>query len=181
MKIYETVLLMISEFGGNLPGKTKIQKLCYFYSVLNDKEMGFRPHYYGPYSPIVENALDELEGLGLIDKDVERLGENQEGFEIKKFHYRITRYGTQVVDTIEDNPEKKELEKFVEKVKKTGIPDTTGISIAAKAYYILRKENMPLTDDEIRKKARAFGWDINSDSINKAANFLKSFGLIKAI
>jgi uncharacterized protein YwgA len=181
MKIYEIVLLMISEFGGKLPGKTKIQKLCYFYSVLNDKEMGFRPHYYGPYSPIVENALDELEGLGLIDKGVERLGENQEGFEIKKFHYWITKYGRQVVDTIGDNQQKKELEKFIEKVKKTGLPDTTDISIAAKAYYILQRENIPLTDDEIRKKARAFGWDINSDSINKAANFLSAFGLITAI
>jgi hypothetical protein len=37
---------------------------------------------------------------------------------------------------------------------------------------------MPLTDDEIRKKASAFDWDIHSNSIEKAANFLTKLELI---
>jgi uncharacterized protein YwgA len=178
MKIYEIILLMISELGGILAGRTKIQKLCYFYSLIANKEFGFRPHYYGPYSPMVENTLDELEGIGLIDKRVERLGENFDGFEVKRYDYGITIYGQQVVETIVDSHEKRQLKEFIRKVIKIGLPNTTDISIAAKAYYILQRESMPLTDDEIQKKAKAFGWDINSNSINSASNFLKAFNLI---
>ncbi len=178
MKIYEIILLMISEFGDRISGRTKVQKMCYFYARLKNREMGFRPHYYGPYSPAVENALDELEGIGLIDKKIEIIGENPAGFEVKRYDYEITKYGKQVVDTIEDCQEKRDLQEFVRKIKMIGIPGTIDISIAAKAYYILERENMPLTHEEIRKKAEAFGWNIDSNAINRAAAFLKESGFI---
>jgi len=179
MKIYEIVLLMISGLGGKLGGKTKIQKLCYFYSVLKGKKMGFKPHYYGPYSPAVENALDELEGIGLIDKQVENFGENSDGYPIMRCDYEITRYGKQVVQATGDSKEKKELQEFVKKIDKIGLPETMDISIAAKAYYILQRERKTLTFGEIRKKAGDFGWDIKHASIDKAVNFLKDLEVVK--
>jgi uncharacterized protein YwgA len=179
MKLYEIILLIISEFGDRIAGRTKVQKMCYFYSKLKNKEMGFRPHYYGPYSPAVENALDELEGIGLIDKKIKIFGENQDGFEVKRYDYEITKYGKQVVDTIEDCQEKRDLHEFVEKIKKAGIPGTMDISIAAKAFYILDRENIPLTHEEIRKKAGTFGWNIDPNAINRATAFLNAFGFIE--
>ncbi|MCP5109043.1 MAG: hypothetical protein GY950_37020 [bacterium] len=179
MKIYEIVLLMISGLGGKLGGKTKVQKLCYFYSALKGKRMGFKPHYYGPYSPAVENALDELEGIGLIDKQVENFGENSDGYAITRYDYEITKYGEQVVDATGDSIEKKELQEFVKKIGKIGLPDTMDISIAAKAYYILQREKRTLTFGEIRKKAGDFGWEINHASIDKAVNFLKELEVVK--
>lgn len=178
MKTYEIILLMIHELGGSLSGKTKMHKLCYFYSVISKKQMGFKPHYYGPYSPAVENALDELEGMGLIRKTTEPLGENPDGFEMKRYSYKVTKYGLQVIDTMADTQGRTQLKMYIEKVKDVGLPTTTDISIAAKAYYILDRENKPLTDGEIHKKAKNFNWDISSTSIHSAANFLKEFELI---
>jgi uncharacterized protein YwgA len=179
MKIYELILAMLSEFGGRLTGRTKIQKLCYFYSILKNRGLGFRPHYYGPYSPAVENALDELEGIGLIDKKIKLLGENSTGFEVKRYDYEITRYGHQVVQSINNSQEKKDLKEFAEHIKKIEMPGTMDISIAAKAYYILDREKKSLTGEQIRKKAELFGWDIDPDSIDKAENFLQAFGLVE--
>jgi uncharacterized protein YwgA len=180
MKLYEILLMLFDEFGGELTGRTRIQKLCYFYSILYKRDMGFRAHYYGPYSPQVEKVLDELEGIGLIEKNVITLGENSGGFEVKRYDYKINDYGKQVVNNISQSDEKQQLKSFVRKIKDVGNPNTTDISVAAKAYFVLARADMPLTDDEIRKKASAFDWDINSNSINKAADFLKNLELLKA-
>ena len=114
----------------------------------------------------------------MIDKTVERLGENSDGFEVKRYRYEITKYGHQVVDTIGDTEERHKLTNFLEKIKDIGLPNTMDISIAAKAYYILQRENKPLTSGEIRKKAESFGWDIDSGSIDKAERFLSELELI---
>ncbi|MCP5051178.1 MAG: hypothetical protein GY940_28695 [bacterium] len=182
MKIHEVILMLIDGLGedGKLSGRTKMQKMCYFYSILNNRDMGYRPHFYGPYSPFVENSLDELEGIGLVERSVVRLGDNADGFEVNRYDYRITKYGEQVINAIANGKEKEDLNRFVEKINKIGIPSTTNISIAAKAYYILARAEMPLTGDEIRKKAGAFNWNINQDSIQGAEGFLEDLGLIKA-
>lgn len=179
MKLNEIILLLIDGLGGTLGGKTRIQKLCYFYSILNGKEMGFRPHHYGPYSPAVENAMDELEGIGLIDKKVENYGENSDGFAVNRYDYQITKYGDQVIETIGDNEEKRNLDEFIKKIEKFGLPTTMDISIAAKSHYILEREKGPLNSMEIRKKAEDFGWDIKPDSIDKAANFLRDLEILE--
>jgi uncharacterized protein len=178
MKIEDIVILIISELGGKLSGRTKIQKLCYFYSIITGRKMGFIPHFYGPYSPQIETALDELEGIGLIKKYSERLGENPNGFDRIRYNYWITKYGKQVVDMIGDNDERNQLKEFIEKIELIGIPSASDLSVAAKAHYILNKQNKPLTDNEIRKRAETLGWDISTESINKAINFLTEFGLL---
>lgn len=179
MKIYEIILLLIKGFGGELGGRTLIQKLCYFFSVYKGKNMGFKPHFYGPYSPYVENALDELEGIALVDKEVECLGENSEGEEVKKYNYRLTKYGKQALDTITPSLERQELDEFIGLAKMNEIPSTTDISIAAKSHFILNRENRTLTYDEIRNKAGAFKWKIKPESIDKAIDILKSFNMVK--
>jgi hypothetical protein len=179
MDINEIILFMISELKGKISSKTKIHKLCYFYSVRSYRDMGFRPHYYGPFSPQVEKALDELEGIGLVDKKVDHLGESSEGFEIKRYDYIISDYGKQVEALIEDNQEKQELKNFIEMIKQAGNPGYLDLSIAVKAHFIFKKENRVVTPDEIRKKAKGFGWDIGSAAIKRAEKFMLQLKLIE--
>lgn len=179
MKIYEILLVLIDELGGKVSGRTLIQKLCYFFSIKHNKNMGFKPHYYGPYSPYVEKALDELEGIGLFDKTVELLGESSSGFEIKRYDYVLTKYGKQAVSTIAQSDEKEKVVTFASKIKRHGIPSTEEISVAAKSYFILNRERSTLTDNQIKGKASDFDWDITEDSINRASDFLVKMELVK--
>ena len=178
MNIDEVILFIISELGGKVSSKTKLQKLCYFYSILSEKDLGFRPHFYGPYSPLVEKTLDELQGIGLIDKQTHHLGENNYGFEVIRYDYSINEYGKQVIEDITPEPE---LMAFLQKIKEVGDPDYLDLSIAAKAYFVLKREGKPLTVEEIKNKAARFNWKISSDNINKAIKILEEFGLVKTV
>lgn len=56
--------------GGQLIGKTRLQKSAYF---LESKGVGlgfdFSYHHYGPYSEELSNSMDDAHALGLIDLD----------------------------------------------------------------------------------------------------------------
>jgi uncharacterized protein YwgA len=177
MDINEIILFLISQLGGSISSKTKIQKLCYFYSILSGRKLGFIPHYYGPYSPQVATALDELEGIGLVDKKIENLGESSEGFEVKRYDYEINKYGSQVVERIKEGQDKEDLTGFVGQIQSVGDLSYFDLSIAAKAYFILKRENKNLTHDEISKKAKNFNWNINKPSIERAIKLLKKLEL----
>jgi uncharacterized protein YwgA len=179
MDVNEIILFMISELGGKISSKTKIHKLCYFYSICSNRDMGFRPHYYGPFSPQVEQALDELEGIGLVDKKVDHLGESSEGFEIKRYDYIINEYGKEVEALIKDSQEKQELKNFLGMIREAGDPGYLDLSIAAKAHFIFKKENRAITPDEIQKKARGFGWNIGPAAIRRAEKLLSQLELIE--
>ena len=53
---------LLDASGGSVRGRTYLQKLTYFVTLLADVklELGFDAHFYGPYSEIVENALIQL-------------------------------------------------------------------------------------------------------------------------
>ena len=62
MHIQDLILLVIeSESEKSLRGRAALQKKLYFLSVLKkDYNLGFGPHYYGPYSSSVAYNLDLL-------------------------------------------------------------------------------------------------------------------------
>ena len=61
MHIQDLILLVIeSENNKSLRGRTTLQKKLYFLSVLEETDLGFGPHYYGPYSSLVAENLDIL-------------------------------------------------------------------------------------------------------------------------
>ena len=63
MRMINFLILTLSAFDGETRGKTRLQKRCFFVSLLAGKleEMGFQPHYYGPYSSEVEDAARAVE------------------------------------------------------------------------------------------------------------------------
>ncbi len=179
LALNDVILLIISDLGGEIQSKTKLQKLCYFHSIKTGKDLGFRAHYYGPYSPLVEKKLDELEGIGLIEKKTQSFGEiYRNGFGVVRYDYKMTKYGQEVVSAIGSNQEKELLTKFLKKIKELGNPDYLELSLAAKTYFILKKEGKPLTYESIREKAKIVDWEINEKDINKATKLLEKLKLI---
>ena len=56
MKAENLILLILAQENGRLSGKTLLQKQAYFVSELLGFNLGFKPHYYGPYSEEIETG-----------------------------------------------------------------------------------------------------------------------------
>ena len=165
-----------------IESKTKLQKIIYFLSLFLDNDIGFKAHYYGPYSPIVEQGLGELIGAGFLRQSITHLGYDiNHGFEVKRFDYHLTESGSRFAGSLmkDYKDENDKIKSFVEKLKKIGDPDYISLSIAAKAYFILKKENEPIHTSEISNKAGQFGWKIQSTDINNAVEILEQLNLVK--
>jgi len=181
MKMRHLVLMLLEASGGSINSKTKIQKEMYFLSLLMDQDFGFKAHYYGPYSPEVEEGLDELIGAGFVDMRREGFGAVSRGFEVQKYDFFLTDIGKEMASyLIEEYADKySKIKGLVEKLKEIGELDYLNLSIAAKAYFVLDKKGSPMGRKEIIKKAKKFDWNISSDDINSAVKILEKLNLVK--
>ena len=68
MSPYDFVHLSFLAVGDEIHGRTKLQKTVYFLGVLSNKlsELGYRPHFYGPYSDAVASSVNRLKSLGFV-------------------------------------------------------------------------------------------------------------------
>lgn len=75
-------------------------------------------------------------------------------------------------------PVAKRIENMVSRIKGSGNPNYFELSIAAKSYFILRKQNKPMTYVEIEKEAQKLGWPLQQDSVGKAIQLLQGLDLV---
>ena len=102
MDLRDFVALTMLAAGGEVQGKTKLQKLVYFMGVLSEQldELGYRPHFYGPYSDEVAYAIGQLCGIGVVDQNETEWGYDRRGFEVKRYDYRLNEAGKQYAETL---------------------------------------------------------------------------------
>ena len=183
MKVRHLIMmLLLASEDNKISTKTKIQKEMYFLSLLLQEEMSFRAHYYGPFSSEVEEGLDELVGVGFVNERRETLGvDNNLGFEIIRYEFSLTNEGKKFAETLKSNNPRiyEKIKDFTEKLKNIGDPNYMDLSIAAKAYFILHKNQAPMTPEQIDQEAKKFGWEIKKDNIHKAIEILKELGFVK--
>jgi uncharacterized protein YwgA len=87
MTTYDFVHLVLFACGGQMSGRTKLQKTVYFVGALSGRldELGYRAHYYGPYSSDVSAAVEDLRGLGFLTQRVASDGSHDsQGFEVTR-------------------------------------------------------------------------------------------------
>ncbi len=178
------ILLFLDAYGGKVEGKTKLQKLIYFAGVMTRKLdlLGYVPHYYGPYSATVEDAVGQLCSLGLLERRAFRYGPgDRRGFEQVRYDYRLTEAGKQLAGhkagRLPNTAES--LRTAVEGIRQAGDASYMGLSYAAKAFFLLRQEGGTATADQIRARAREFGWDVRDEDVNTAVDFLRALKLVK--
>lgn len=182
MKTRHLILMLLYASEGEIDSKTKLQKEVYFISLLLKRDLGFKAHYYGPYSTEVEVALDELIGAGFVDVKRDIWGiDTRYGFEAKRYNFSLTESGRKFAEILKEKyPEEyKKVEEFVGKLKEIGNPDYFNLSIAAKAYFILDKEGKPMTKNDIIKKSHSFDWKINKKDINVAVDILSKLNFVR--
>lgn len=176
--IPEKIVLVIIEIaGGELRGKTLLQKQAYFISEFLQIDLGFKAHFYGPYSQVVEDALDYNKYLGFVNENCFLWGEDPYGFEQKRYDYILSDYGKEIVNKIRlhESDEYNKIYNVIKKIEQAGISnDYISISIAAKVYYILTQPEKlgKITPKKIEKIAKEFGWNISPESIKSAINLI---------
>ncbi|MCK6457692.1 MAG: hypothetical protein L6Q92_14325 [Phycisphaerae bacterium] len=183
MKPIDFVHLTLLALGGKISGKTNLQKKVYFLGLLTGKleELGYRPHYYGPYSESVATAVEDLKTVGFVDQNVtSTFGIDDMGFERRRYDYTLTPDGLQLAKAKKNElPEDwNKLEEAVRVLNRAGERDYMKLSIAAKTYFLLGQEKKATTQDELARLAPRFGWRVSREEIVQAAEYLKALGLI---
>lgn len=177
------VLLLTDAAGGSIKGRTLLQKRAYFVSLMTGRydELGFTAHYYGPYSPLIDNSIEQLKSLGFMQESTIGFGTGNEGFEIKRYDYRLTEDGRKVTALykVQHPNVYGEIERAVSALQSAGDPNYFELAIAAKAFFILNSKNKPMSREEIVREALSFEWQIPPPSLEKAISFLERVGFTR--
>lgn len=180
--VRHVVLYAVEQIGGRANGKTYLQKMCYFVQRLTGSSLGFRAHYYGPYSDPVSAELSFLTGAGLLTETRRGSGmAGQGGWEIARFDYGLTEQGRQAVEQLArlDPDKAAEIRGAIRRVLDAGEQSYIDLSFAAKTDWILQSENGPMTFEGIARAAGRFRWNVKGTDVQKAADFLAKLGLVQ--
>lgn len=178
------VLLILSELGGHVEGKTRVQKLVYFVGELIGRDLGYRPHYYGPYSQDVADALVILKLHGFLSETRTPFGTDAVwGGEKARYDFRLTPTAADAVDWLrrEYSAEAAHVAEAVLRLQKAGAPpqDIKPLSVAAKAHFIVKRGGRPVTPVEIAERAQEFGWQVTGEQIDGVRDLLQHLELIE--
>jgi uncharacterized protein YwgA len=184
MMTYDFVHLAIHAMGGEIRGKTKLQKIVYFLGKLtgNLDVLGYRAHYYGPYSPEVAGSVDRLRSLGFLDQNTASGGAmDQFGFEVARFDFRLNDAGKQMAEfKAQKNPDLWEkVARAAELIKSSAPEDYVKLSIAAKTIFMLGQEGKTISFEELAVLAGKFGWTVSPSQVEEAAKFLEQLQLVE--
>jgi len=179
MNSKEIILTVLEASGGSVQGKTRLQKVIYFLSILLDVDLNYEPHYFGPYSGFVDESLMDLTGIGFVKESCTGFGyPDKKGFEYRRFDYEITPDGNKLLENIKEKSEG-DYEKVLTAVAELGeLPDYFVLSIAAKIFYVIREKG-EVTRRGFKEEARKLEWgDIDDGNIDTALDFLTSRGFV---
>lgn len=183
MTPYDFVHLSFQAIGKEVKGKTKLQKTVYFLAKITGHldELGYRAHFYGPYSPEVADAVERLRSLNFLEEtgSAGRL-RNSQGFDLARYDYRLTEEGKQVAQlkAVRFPNTWDSLQEAQGRFEQAGDPGTKGLAIAAKTDFMLGEKEGKANVDELSKLACCFGWSVSEDEVLKGAKFLEALGLV---
>ena len=183
MNAYDFVHLALRAMGGEIKGKTKLQKTIYFLGEIVGclEDLGYRAHYYGPYSDTVAAATDRLVSLGFVDHSSAGVGSvDVMGFEVARHDFSLSEKGKRVADLKAKRFQDVwcKLENAAQVLQKAGDLDYMKLSIAAKTYFTLGQRRGTATFDDLARLARRFGWTVTGTQVREAADWLAEVGLV---
>jgi uncharacterized protein YwgA len=180
---YNFVHLALLAAGGEVKGRTMLQKKVYFMGILCEclDDLGYEPHFYGPFSAEVEGAVDRLRGLGFADQTITNWGFDHKGFERNRYDLKLNKDGRDVAEDKKRNfPELwKKLIHAEGILKSLGRVDYMGLSFAAKTYFMALRKGRPVTPDELCEYAKNFAWKVSNQQISEAIKLLEKMHLAK--
>ena len=181
----ELILTVTDANGGSIEGRTVLQKVCYFAGKSLDLDLGFRPHYYGPFSSKIEDATDILVSQRLLRETIERIPafKPATGFEPRKYTYELTERGRRSIshERLHSRRSYKEIKELLESIERLSALNPSILSAAAKIHFIVSSENKPLSNNEIKDRAQDIGWELADGDIEKIGDLLVSLDFIEEV
>lgn len=183
METKDFATLALLAVGGEIHGKTKLQKTVYLLGLMTDHldDLGYRAHFYGPYSDDVAEAVTTLKTIGAIDQNVTDWGYDQSGFEVRRYDFRLNEQGERFAQAkARRNPKLwSELQEAAKVLKKADPVDYMQMSIAAKTYFLLGRKKGRASMAELAQLAPRFGWHVTPQQVQQAAQYLNRLGLVE--
>lgn len=180
------LVLCVVRQAGTVPGRTALQKLCYFANEKIDAGVSFKAHYYGPFSRsvamstdllVISNFLSEARATGTLSHpSVDSSGDvktewEQHNYQItldgeKYFQNKVSKFG----DTIGA------LGSVIEGLRRLTGLDASQLSEMAKIHY-LEKHSAARSVDDLVRGAAGFGWQLSNAAVEKALSRLEELSL----
>lgn len=181
MNATDFLIALVDASGGMIQGRTLLQKRAYFVTLLGDLDvdLDFDAHFYGPYSSVVDNSITHLKNLRFLQESATAYGIDNTGFEMKRYDYRLTPDGQKIAEKLRNAPEYEQIHHFVTKLSHAGNLNYMELSMAAKAFFILKRKKEALSKQEIIREARKFDWNIPQASLEIAVSFLDKLGVLQ--
>lgn len=134
----------------------------------------------GPYSATVEGTTTQLKNLGFLQESTTGFGTLKDGFEMRRYSYSLTDDGRVVVERLRATEEYSTIKQAADRILAAGHPNYVELSIAAKAYFLLKKQGgASVSHEELCHQAQSYNWSISAISVRKAVDFLSSLGLVR--
>jgi hypothetical protein len=173
MTAYDFLHLTFLAVGGEIRGRTKVQKTVYFLGVLSD---------FLPYSDAISEALIILKAREFLAESVHSAGAiGSRGFEIARHDFRLTEEGRKIAEQkAKANPVVwRKMQDVAARFKKAGDTDYMRMSVASKTYFMLQKAGKPASPKQLSESAKELGWEATAEDIKESISFLEKLGLVK--
>ena len=176
VKASHLILLVLGTSSSPIEGRTAIQKIVYFSSIKTQSELGYRAHFYGPYSPLVASALEDLVLSELVTESPRITIRDR-----PLYSYFLTEDGKKFVTELKSKDP--DIEKKVSYVVKM-CEDVTHnninvLSWAAKIYFMLSSKGGPISYEDIIARGKKLGWQLDNKEIESGLKLLHGLSLAR--
>lgn len=177
----DMILLITHAAGDRVGGRTIMQKLAYFTSLGLNTGLGHRPHYFGPYSSKVEDAVVNAVIAGELHETVERLTDWRGGPDVLKYTYDLTTSGKARVDRLieHSSADWDRVRDSVQAIQAVlpGLDQKT-LSAAAKTYLIITESDEGVDEADVPVLAKRLGWELDAAQVRDTVALLDRLDLL---
>jgi hypothetical protein len=169
-------VLSVLEAAGDIPGRTMLQKLVYLLSRIERQDLGYSPHFYGPYSAAIQRATNDLRDLDLLSERVTVLPSwAPEQSDVHQYRYGRTEEGRDAASHV-DQSLRDAAARLVGAARASHVWGQAPLAAAAKLDH-LRQIEAGLDVGDVPALAAQFGWRLSAGDAKHAAGLLQDLGL----
>ena len=177
MDVYDTIYAVLAANNNSIGGRTVIQKLVYFCTkkIDNLNVPPYVPHYYGPFSPGLREALEKMVAYSFL-YEASILGNAHEGYK-----YGLTDDGREIAKKAQEENRNcfEAVGEIVKTCKEFCELKTHPLSYAAKIHYLVDSHHEKMSFSDAIKYAKELGWKVSEDNVDQGARLLEKLGLVR--
>ncbi len=166
--------MLLDSSAEPIAGRTAVQKIAYFITIKLRLDLRYRPHFYGPYSPVVDETLMDLVSSDYVEEISRRTIRDR-----VLYSYELTDDGLELVKHIK----KRDASAYAVVREVAGKCNRVGNSInvlswAAKVYFLLTQKGFKtMSYNEAIETGGRFNWKLSEEEIASGFRLLSSLEL----